>query len=65
MLPDSTQVGLVSTATPFLTGRPNTLFHNDRIYDSGTVGIALPSAPAAYTVEPGLEPISSEMVVEA
>lgn len=64
MFPTSVKSGLVSTPTPFLTGRPNTLFYNDRIYETGTVGVALPSA-STCEVHSGLEPISSEMVVES
>jgi small ligand-binding sensory domain FIST len=33
--------GLLASSTPFLTGRPVTLFHNDNIYSEGAVGIAL------------------------
>jgi hypothetical protein len=35
------KLGLIATSTPFITGRPVTLFHNQNIYDSGAVGIAL------------------------
>src|ERR1700722_3453330 len=35
------KVGLIASSTPFITGRPVTLFHNDKIYSSGAVGVAL------------------------
>ncbi|TFK38965.1 hypothetical protein BDQ12DRAFT_722820 [Crucibulum laeve] len=37
----STKLGLMATSTPFITGRPVTLFQNRCIYESGAVGIAL------------------------
>lgn len=41
MFPHARKAGLISAPTPFLTGRPYTLFHRDRIYAHGTVGLAL------------------------
>lgn len=38
------QFGLVSSSTPFLTGRPFTLFHNTNILSSGAVGLCLHSS---------------------
>ncbi|KZT56379.1 hypothetical protein CALCODRAFT_497402 [Calocera cornea HHB12733] len=38
------KLGMVSASTPFVTGRPFTLFHDARIYSSGAVGVALKSS---------------------
>jgi len=40
-LPEASKLGLIASSTPFVTGRPVTLFHNDRIYSDGAVGLAL------------------------
>jgi len=34
---------MVSAPTPFITGRPHTLFHNTKTYSAGAVGISLPT----------------------
>ena len=55
----TTQVGLLTAQTPFITGRPHTLFHNGQIHSSGTVGIALPrrfSSDIEYGLDPLTEP---------
>lgn len=65
---NSSQVGLVASSTPFVNGRPFTLFHNKNVYDMGAVGIALkrsakPSVRdfAARVSFVGLTPISDPM----
>lgn len=55
-------MGLLSAPTPFLTGRPHTLLHNDEIFSSGTVGIALPDAKQMET-EFGLTPLTQEYTI--
>ncbi|KAF5380758.1 hypothetical protein D9757_007162 [Collybiopsis confluens] len=40
-LPRATQLGLLASSTPFITGRPVTLFYNQQVYETGAVGIAL------------------------
>jgi hypothetical protein len=35
------KLGLIGASTPFITGRPVTLFENEKIYESGAVGVAL------------------------
>lgn len=37
------QLGLLASSTPFVTGRPFTLIHNDHIHSDGAVGFALSS----------------------
>ncbi|OJT13297.1 hypothetical protein TRAPUB_10063 [Trametes pubescens] len=61
----ATKLGLIGTSTPFVTGRPYTLFHNERIHSDGAVGVCLSSSarPAAYSVFPGLEAITRPMIV--
>ncbi|PAV17235.1 hypothetical protein PNOK_0729900 [Pyrrhoderma noxium] len=43
--PTSCQLGILASSTPFVTGRPNTLFRNGKIQSSGAVGIALLDTP--------------------
>ncbi|GBC03083.1 hypothetical protein RclHR1_04990006 [Rhizophagus clarus] len=39
--PTSKKIGIIGTSTPFLTGQPFSLFHNDNIFSRGTIGVAL------------------------
>ncbi|KAH9850756.1 hypothetical protein C2E23DRAFT_759541 [Lenzites betulinus] len=59
------KLGLIGASTPFVTGRPYTLFHNDRIYSDGAVGLCLTSSrrPTTYSSFPGLEALTRPMVV--
>lgn len=57
------QLGLVSAPTPFLTGRPHTLFHNGTAYSTGSVGVALSVAPADEEVVYGIAPLDKEYTV--
>ncbi|KAI0638353.1 hypothetical protein C8Q77DRAFT_1090700 [Trametes polyzona] len=61
----ATKLGMVGTSTPFVTGSPYTLFHNDRIYSDGAVGLCLtsPRRPAPYSAYPALESITRPMIV--
>lgn len=42
--PNAHKLALLASSTPFLTGRPFTLFHNGRVHSSGAVGVAFPSS---------------------
>jgi len=58
------KLGLVASSTPFVTGRPVTLFKNRDIYSSGAVGIALTGlAPKVRSVFPGLRAITERLTV--
>ncbi|KAF8880616.1 hypothetical protein CPB85DRAFT_1442968 [Mucidula mucida] len=59
------QLGLIATSTPFITGRPFTLFRNNDIHDSGAVGLALNHRPRlTYTLDfLGLSALSEPMTV--
>ncbi|OSD04668.1 hypothetical protein PYCCODRAFT_1451092 [Trametes coccinea BRFM310] len=61
----ATKLGLIGTSTPFVTGRPYTLFHNESIHSEGAVGICLsPAAKSSpQSAFPGLEPLTRPMVV--
>ncbi|KAG6853824.1 hypothetical protein C0991_001070 [Blastosporella zonata] len=66
--PDVPTLGLIASSTPFITGRPVTLFHNGSIYDSGAVGIALTKpllsgSTPLKTAFRACVPISKPMVV--
>lgn len=39
--PHSHELGFLASSTPFITGRPVTLFHDGEIYSDGAIGIAL------------------------
>ncbi|PBK69330.1 hypothetical protein ARMSODRAFT_1018757 [Armillaria solidipes] len=63
--PAASKLGLVPTSTPFITGRPVTLFQNQRIWDSGAVGVALTNAKNVRSTLDyhGLVSLSSVMTV--
>nr|GAT50526.1 predicted protein [Mycena chlorophos] len=58
------KIGLFAASTPFITGRPVTLFKNGEICDSGAVGVAI-SHPATRCGMRfvGLEPLAKPMTV--
>lgn len=66
--PSAHKLALLASSTPFLTGRPFTLFHNGRVHSSGAVGIAIPSPtpllnltfPPLVALTPPLRITSSE-----
>ncbi|KAL4070061.1 hypothetical protein V8B97DRAFT_1967983 [Scleroderma yunnanense] len=67
--PSSHQLALFASPTPFLTGRPVTLFYNGQVHSDGAVGIALPSSlpsqldlnfPTLVPLTPALPITSSE-----
>ncbi|KAH9899694.1 hypothetical protein C8Q73DRAFT_772369 [Cubamyces lactineus] len=61
----ATKLGLIGASTPFITGRPYTLLHNESIHSDGAVGICLtsPIRPSSHSAFPGLEPITRPMIV--
>jgi hypothetical protein len=67
----STSLGLVAAPTHFVTGRPVTLFSDDKIYGNGSVGLALmksednaEDAPPKITTEfIGMQELGGRMVV--
>ncbi|KAI0774443.1 hypothetical protein C8Q74DRAFT_1270062 [Fomes fomentarius] len=61
----ASKLGLIATSTPFVTGRPHSLFHGDSVYSDGAVGVCL-SSPVRSTPQsefPGLEAITRPMIV--
>ncbi|KAF8636193.1 hypothetical protein AX17_003681 [Amanita inopinata Kibby_2008] len=74
LFPNAPKLGLVASSTPFVTGRPFTLFRNQKIYESGAVGIALKRSvksrgsmsglkARAKVAFLGMEPISQPMTI--
>ncbi|KAJ7175711.1 hypothetical protein C8R46DRAFT_1079214 [Mycena filopes] len=62
--PSATKLGLFAASTPFITGRPVTLFEGDKIHGSGAVGVALKGPkPDASVQFLGMKALSSPMVV--
>ncbi|KAG1743215.1 uncharacterized protein EDB91DRAFT_1126270 [Suillus paluster] len=64
--PHSNELGFLASSTPFITGRPVTLFHDGEVYSDGAIGIALqPSlGHTSLTVEfPGLVDLTPELQI--
>ncbi|KAG7094096.1 hypothetical protein E1B28_007714 [Marasmius oreades] len=65
--PSSHQLGLLASSTPFITGRPVTLFHNGKVFETGAVGVAISSPNSQQTVDLHLpedvKPLGEEMLV--
>ncbi|KAF7365365.1 hypothetical protein MVEN_00408700 [Mycena venus] len=60
----ATKLGLFAASTPFITGRPVTLFKGDKIYEAGAVGLALKHPKANARVQfLGMEPLCPPMLV--
>ncbi|KAG6888736.1 hypothetical protein C0995_006388 [Termitomyces sp. Mi166 len=62
-LPTVPALGLIGTSTPFLTGRPVTLFHNHDILEQGAVGVVLSKSLVVTSSVTGAIPISNAMAV--
>ena len=48
------QMGLIASSTPFINGRPFTLFFNDEIHSSGAVGVATLRPTATSFLDPSV-----------
>ncbi|KAJ3125909.1 hypothetical protein HK098_008102 [Nowakowskiella sp. JEL0407] len=64
----STKIGLIGTRTPFLTGTPYCLYHNNESHQSGVVGLAFPNDPASSNYSttlshPGLVILGSPLII--
>ncbi|KAJ7581147.1 hypothetical protein C8J56DRAFT_833097, partial [Mycena floridula] len=60
------KLGLIAASTPFITGRPVTLFHNKEIHEAGAIGVALlhSGAISSQISFSGLNNISEIMTVD-
>ncbi|KIK69972.1 hypothetical protein GYMLUDRAFT_533491 [Collybiopsis luxurians FD-317 M1] len=63
--PSASQLGLLASSTPFITGRPVTLFHNQQIYDTGAVGVALkgPLRSLGFQLPDDIQPLGDPLNV--
>ncbi|CAE6480101.1 unnamed protein product [Rhizoctonia solani] len=63
--PVASQLGLIGTSTPFINGRPFTLFKGTNIFSDGAVGIALLDQPSQKTTMnfDGIHALSEPMEV--
>ncbi|KAG1777207.1 hypothetical protein EV702DRAFT_1226200 [Suillus placidus] len=64
--PHAHEAGFLASSTPFITGRPVTLFHDGEIYSDGAIGIALqPSlSHTSLTVKfPGLVDLTPDLQI--
>ncbi|KAH9933271.1 hypothetical protein B0H21DRAFT_84025 [Amylocystis lapponica] len=61
----ATKLGLIASSTPFITGRPFTLFRGPAIYSSGAVGLCLssPAASPSHVEFPGLQALTGPLTV--
>lgn len=50
-LPHLDKMGLICSSTPFITGRPFTMFFDDRVYSEGAVGVAVSGIPHNFHVD--------------
>ncbi|KAL7422747.1 hypothetical protein Q5752_002039 [Cryptotrichosporon argae] len=64
LYPAAAKVGLVTAPTPFITGRPHTLLHGERVYEAGALGLAL-RTPLDVAVDYGVEPLSEPFTIAA
>ncbi|CAL1713447.1 unnamed protein product [Somion occarium] len=62
---NASAVGMIATSTPFVTGRPFTLFHNKDIHSSGAVGMCINgfTPPRHNVVFPALKAITRACMV--
>jgi hypothetical protein len=56
---------MICSSTPFITGRPFTMFFNDRVYSEGAVGVAISDISHSFSVDfpANLQPITPELTV--
>ena len=58
-------MGMICSSTPFITGRPFTMFFNDRVHSEGAVGVAVSRIPHRFHVDlpSNLKPITPEVAI--
>ncbi|TDL23219.1 hypothetical protein BD410DRAFT_787541 [Rickenella mellea] len=63
--PQSNKLGLVSSSTPFVNGKPFSLLRNGTLHTSGAVGLALTGTPPPTSSLSfhGLTPLAAPMVI--
>ncbi|CAE6480371.1 unnamed protein product [Rhizoctonia solani] len=63
--PAASQLGLIGSSTPFITGRPFTLFKGTSIFSDGAVGVALldPNPPSTTISFDSIHAVSEPMEV--
>jgi len=56
---------MICSSTPFITGRPFTMFYNDRVYSEGAVGVAISGVSHSFHVDfpATLEPVTPEVSI--
>ena len=56
---------MICSSTPFITGRPFTMFFNDRVYSEGAVGVAISGKSHSFYVDfpANLQPITPELTI--
>ncbi|KAJ1551268.1 hypothetical protein HK096_002063 [Nowakowskiella sp. JEL0078] len=66
-IPNASKIGLVGTRTPFVTGTPYTIFHNDDAYPSGFSGLAFKSKLSNKSIVssgyPGLATLGNPLAI--
>lgn len=58
-------MGMICSSTPFITGRPFTMFFNDRVYSGGAVGVSISGVPHRFHVDfpANLKPITPQVSI--
>jgi hypothetical protein len=56
---------MVCSSTPFITGRPYTMFFNDKVYSEGAVGVAISGVSRSFHLDfpVNLKPITPEAII--
>ena len=56
---------MICSSTPFITGRPFTMFFNDGVYSEGAVGIAISGVSHSFHVDfpANLQPITPKLTI--
>lgn len=65
-IPQASLLGLITHATPFLTGRPYTLLRGGSVYESGAIGLAVTGGERweVGVDYAGLEPLGEVVEIE-
>lgn len=56
---------MICSSTPFITGRPFTMFFNDKVYSEGAVGVAISGVPHSFHVDfpVNLKPVTPDVTI--
>lgn len=66
--PAASKVGLMASSTPFITGRPVTMFYDGQLIQDGVMGVSILKLPAAKqettsVTYPSMSPLGPAMQI--